>query len=94
MALSIELTPANARNNPLPDVARQVQNEIADGVGCFVRTPPDAGLVEWLEAAFDLRQVVFDKKLSSAGDESFSRCGNRSKLLSDSVDSFLGRRSG
>src|ERR1700685_3917958 len=44
---------AQGRNNPLPDIPRQMQGEIADGVFVLVPPRPDLILVESSEANFD-----------------------------------------
>src|SRR5262249_21182088 len=52
---------ADARDDPLPEVAAEVQQEVADRVHRVVRTPPDLGVVQLADAVLDppgtVRQV-------------------------------------
>ena len=58
LAMPLELSLADAADNPLPDVAAKVKQQIADAVGCLIRTPPNVLVVEHLEAPLDFRQVI------------------------------------
>ena len=61
---------ADTGNNPLPCVAAEVQDQVADAVRFLVCTPPDLFVIEFFEAAFNFRKIVPGQILQSAVDES------------------------
>ena len=64
--------PADARDDPLPQVAREVQDEVADRVHLGPRPPPDLLLAELPEAVLDDFETVLQDMARSpqrgAGD--------------------------
>ena len=62
LAAPLERTLADAADDPLGDVAAQVQNEIANAVRSLVRSPPEISIGEPLQAPFDFQQVFSEQR--------------------------------
>lgn len=50
-----------AADDPLTDVSVEMEDEVADGVICFVGAPPEVVCGEFFEAAFDAGEIFFQK---------------------------------
>jgi len=57
-------------DDPLPHVAREVQDQIPDVVRFLVSSPPDLFVRHFLQTAFNLRQIVAQQKVQGMIDES------------------------
>src|SRR2546423_11371994 len=69
--------PTYTAYNPLPRIAAQMQQQVPDAVGLFIRPPPDLFVRQPLETPFDLRQKVFDQMIARARNEFLARVIHR-----------------
>ena len=63
VAIALVRLPADSADDPLARVAAEVQDQVADAVRFFIRTPPDLLVRQLLKTALDLRQIVTQQKL-------------------------------
>jgi len=68
-AISLKRDASDAGDDPLADVSREMEEKISDTVIGLMRTPPDVILGELVEAALDLRKILFDQVTPAARDE-------------------------
>src|SRR5256885_10495215 len=82
---------ADAAHNPLPRVARQMTQQIADAVRLFARAPPSLLVSQTLQTAFDLRQVVSQKQRARLVYKSLSGFNHDSQLDGFATDTLRHR---
>jgi hypothetical protein len=58
-AIPIDRFVADSADNPLPDVAREMQQQIPDAVRAFVAAGPDRGVRENINALPQLSRILF-----------------------------------
>ena len=63
IAFAPVLRSAEPRKNPLPDIARKMQDEIAGAVGSGIGTPPNFIFGKLLKAFDDVGEIVFRHQL-------------------------------
>jgi hypothetical protein len=58
-------------NHPLPDVAAEMQNQIADTVAFFIRPPPDFVFAQFGETGAQPGQIFLPEMAPRFGDKKF-----------------------
>ncbi len=65
LTMTLELSSTNASDDPLPQISTQMQQQVANAVRNFIRSPPDIFITDFCKAALESSA---DSLLSGAGE--------------------------